>query len=270
MHTVDLTRLPELRRRQLFEIHEMPWCPDLYREASVEVLNLANKWSGFARALAPAFAEALGESRTVLDLCSGAGGPVTLMLGELEALGRQLPLVMLSDLFPNVDSWQRLCERWPGNLDFVSHPVDATAIPAELEGDMVTVVNALHHFPPEIVGRLIAEVAGRGSTLFVAEAFPRSVLRASAYIPWLLAAAAANPFIAAERRLGKALISFGVPLIPIGGGWDWLASTIRIHQPEELVELGRAAAPHYTWSHGETPFPPWGRATFVVGRPGSR
>lgn len=266
-----------LKRRQLIELHDMDWWPDLIREAEVEVLNLANRYTGFARALLPAFSSALRETgaRTVLDLCSGAGGPVTLLLEELARPGREqegegervLPHVILTDLYPNVDPWRKLVERWPGLLRFVDRPVDATDIPADLEGDLVTVVNALHHFPPEMVEGMITEVVRRGSALFIAEAFPRDPLRATAYWPALVLAAAVNPFVCDRRRMGKALATFVVPVVMVAGVWDWVVSVLRIHRPEDLVEMGRAIAPHYDWSHGEAAFPPWGRAIFVFGRP---
>ena len=239
------------------------------REASVEVLNLANRYAGFARALAPPFAGALRESRAanVLDLCSGAGGPVTLLLDCLDEIDEPLPSVTLSDLYPNIGTWRRIVEQWPERVDFVDRPVDATHIPADLEGDMVTVVNALHHFPPKVVEELFREVTQRGSSIFIAEAFARSFGRASAYIPALITAAAVNPFVCERRRFGKLLITFAFPVFMLTGGWDWAVSTMRIYQPDELIAIGRRIAPHYRWTEGEEPFWPWGRAVYVFGRP---
>jgi hypothetical protein len=175
--------------------------------------------------------------------------------------------VILTDLYPNVGPWRKLVQRRPDLLGFVDRPVDATDIPADLGGDLVTVVNALHHFPPEMVEGMITEVVRRGSALFIAEAFPRDPLRATAYWPALTLAAAVNPFVCDRRRLGKALATFVVPVVMVAGVWDWVVSVLRIHRPEDLVEMGRSIAPHYHWSHGEAAFPPWGRAVFVFGRP---
>ena len=158
-------------------------------------------------------------------------------------------------------------DRWPEHVDFVEGSVDATDIPSDIDGDMVTVVTALHHFPPSMVEGIISEVARRGSSLFVAEGFPRDLLRASAYIPALVAGASVNPFVCERRRVGKMLITYAFPVLAATGMWDWLVSALRVYQPDELIEMGRRVAPGYRWTKGEASIMTWGRATYVFGRP---
>ena len=254
-----------MRRLQLIEFHEEPWYPEAMREIQREILHLANEHTGFAAALSEPFLEVLRETgaSTVLDLCSGAGGPIVLVVRSLEAHGVRPPKVLLSDLYPNVEDWRRLRDQHPSWLDFVEEPLDATSIPGTIGGDLVTIVNALHHFPAEGVRGVIEGAVRREASIFIAEGFPRSVLRATAYLPSLLRAIPEALRTTSGRKLEKILLSFSV--LPVTGGWDWLASALRIHEPAELVELGRDVAPHYRWRHDFVPFPPWGRAVYAVG-----
>ncbi len=258
-----------MKRRQLFEFQDKPWFPDLIREGQIEILSHANRISGFASAFAAAFAEGFVRTQgPILDICSGAGGPVTLMLDALARQGAELPRVLLSDLYPKIPAWRRLRAQWPDHLDFVPHPVDATDLPPDLDGQVVTIVNGLHHFPIELVRAIIASVIRRGSAMFIAEAFPRSFLRSSVYLLPLGMAMVQNPFICERHGLAKALLSLPpLPLLSATGVWDWFASTLRIHEPEELSAVARPLSADYEWLPGAAEFPPWGKAVYLWGFP---
>ena len=258
-----------MRRRQLFEFHDEAWFPDLIREGQLEILAMANRTSGFSSAIAEPLAGVLDQTaaRTVLDLCSGAGSPVITVLEALADTGRDGPELLLSDLYPKLDGWreQQANSRVP--LAFVERPVDATNIPEDIDAELVTVVNALHHFPFDVAVKMIEAVTRRGSALFIAEAFPRNLFFASAYLPPLGLAWLKNPFVCERRGLAKALLSFPLPAITLTGLWDWLVSALRIHEPEELAEAARSIAPDYQWSCGASPYGPWGRAVYLSGVP---
>lgn len=261
-----------MKRRQLFEFQDQPWFPDLVREGQVEILSMATRESGLARAVTPAFSrliETVGPE-AVLDLCSGAGGPVVHLLEALAESGATVPPVLLSDLYPNVPAWERLRARWPERVDFVPRPVDATRIPADLDGHVVTIINGLHHFPLETAHTILGEVTRRGSALFVVEGFPRSFWRSSAMAPTLGMGLLKNPLRCERGGLAKALLSFALPLLTVTGLWDWFASTLRIHEPAELIRAARLIGPDYDWEHGAAWYPPWGKALYLSGIPRSK
>ena len=261
-----------MKRRQLFEFQDLPWFPDLLREAQMEILSRADRTSGFARAIAPALGRALDlvAADEILDLCSGGGGPILPILAEFAALGRTPPRVSLSDLYPRVAMWSRLKERAGGRLDFVAESVDATRLPPDPAGGVTTIINALHHFPPERVRAIIAAVARRGSTLFVAEAFGRSLRRASVYWPSLTLAAIVNPFVCKRRGWLKAALTWLMPVVTLSGVWDWFASAMREFEPAELAAFAQEAAPQYRWEFGHVNYGWWGRAGYLIGAPPGR
>ncbi|KAF2154001.1 hypothetical protein K461DRAFT_292686 [Myriangium duriaei CBS 260.36] len=66
---------------------------------------------------------------TVVDFCSGAGGPVPAIESALNA-HRSLPIMFrVSDLHPDIDAWIELSSR-SENLGFFPQPVDARRLPA--------------------------------------------------------------------------------------------------------------------------------------------
>lgn len=256
-----------MQRKQLFEFHDFDWYPDSFREIQTEVLNLANLYTGFVDAIVEPYADALdgtGATR-VFDLCSGAGGPVVLLQDILGQRRSEIPRVILSDLYPSVEVWQRLQRDGRPWLDFSEAPIDATQLPENLEGDLLTIINGLHHFPEETVWAIIGSAVERGASIFIAEGFPRSVYRASAYIPSLLRALPNALRQTKGQRLSKTAAVFSV--LPVFGGWDWLASALRIHEPEELLPVVEKLAPHYEWISGQRPFARWGQAVYLFGTP---
>ena len=66
-----------MRRYELFEIHDHPWCPTLLRDLFTEALQAIWNRTNSYHPIAPLLTEALTQTHStqILDLCSGAGGP---------------------------------------------------------------------------------------------------------------------------------------------------------------------------------------------------
>src|SRR3569833_1492752 len=88
-----------MRRLQLLEIEDQPWCPPAIRDALTDylqfVIDKARPYSTLAPQLR-AFMSRAGVSE-VTDLCSGGGGPWRSLAGELGDCR-----IRLTDLYPNV------------------------------------------------------------------------------------------------------------------------------------------------------------------------
>ena len=140
------------QRVQGFELEDQDWMPRSIRESIPEMLGLSSRWSGIYRQLAPLFRQALDRvgSDRVLDLCSGSGEPIGMLLDALKAQNMALPEVTMSDLYPNVAALERVASRHPDRISVERESVDATALPAHLRRPLHTVINALHHFPPQL------------------------------------------------------------------------------------------------------------------------
>ena len=56
-------------------------------------------------------------------------------------------------------------------------------------------------------------------------------------VPWLMAGAAANPFIASAHRMQKLVGTFALPVLPPALAWDSFVSMLRMYSEAELFAL---------------------------------
>jgi hypothetical protein len=259
-----------LPRLHLFELNDSAWAPEALRETIVESLSRPLAWGGILRGVAPAFAEFLDrtDAREVLDLCAGAGAPAAILAEELRRMNRTPPRFLMTDIQPHVESWQRLARAHTDCIDWIAEPVDASRIPdAIAKGRARVIINALHHFRPELAGAILRDAALSSRGVFVAEGFERGPLGfapfALAGIPSLLA----NPILAPHHKLIKALMTWFSPVALGASIWDGVVSTMRVYTESELREM--VASTPFTWTYGTYDFFPSGRGYYFWGAPAS-
>jgi hypothetical protein len=81
-------------------------------------------------------------SRKLIDLCSGAGGPLPGIARELKGQGLDFELTM-SDLYPNLDAAEHLAS---SGIRYEETPVDATNVHHD---GARTMICSLHHMTPD-------------------------------------------------------------------------------------------------------------------------
>jgi hypothetical protein len=259
-----------LPRLQLFELNDSAWVPRPLRDTIVEALSRALDWGGMMRGLVGPFAAFLDETGAdeVLELGSGAGGPARVLCNELQAQGRRVPRILLTDLHPQPEAWRRARERTGGALDFIDAPVDATAIPAELSrGRVRSIINVFHHFPPSLARAVLSDAVASSRGVFLAEAFERQPLQFANFAPAGLAALAANPVLSNRDRLAKALLTWATPTAVAASIWDGLVSTMRVYSEDELRAMVAPLDGGWRWTYGNYEYPPFGRGYYFTGVP---
>ena len=139
-----------MKRVHAFEFNDSPWCPAVIRESITEILGNTFRSGKIYHGLADEFREFCRglNGGVILDLCSGSGLPAVAMLDSLAEPGHKPARMILSDLFPNVQSLRQSEQQHPDLLESRLEPVDATRLPADLDYDAVTMFSALHHFDP--------------------------------------------------------------------------------------------------------------------------
>lgn len=244
-----------MRRRQLVEIEDLEWCPAAVRDGGTDWLRFMADLSGAFEPVAPKVRAAMEATGTthVVDLCSGGGGP----WGTLEAvLARSGPAsVTLTDLYPNREALSFARERTDGRLAIHRDPVDATDVPAELEG-VRTLFNSFHHFPPEHAREILADAVRKRRAICVFEGMHHrgvGVLSVLMQLPTILLL---TPFIR-PLRLWRLALTYVLPLIPAVILFDGTVSMLRLYRPEELEELVSTVPDHesFDWDIGTTVVP---------------
>lgn len=234
-----------LPRMMLPELADQPWWPAWARDAMTgylhEIIARARPYS----LVVPSLAALLRDSQasTVVDLCSGAGGPWPSLRDELGHAGVHVD-VTCTDAAPNRDAIRRLIAV-PG-FRYEQAPVSATAVPARLGGAR-TMFSALHHFDTPDMLAILADAQRAGVPFAAFEATSRSWrgLLATLVIPFavLLLMPVVRP------RCWRALwLSYLPPLLPLAIWWDGTASTLRTSRAEELQSLiATLPSANYGW-----------------------
>src|SRR5579863_2024854 len=124
-----------MRRIQFIEIHEQSWFPKFLRDHITDTLQFALSNTAAYASIAPLFQRALcaAKRHSIVDLCSGAGGP-WLDLGRRLESGVANFHVLMTDKFPNVAAFKIARARSAVSMSYCDNPVDATEVPREFEG----------------------------------------------------------------------------------------------------------------------------------------
>lgn len=258
-------------RVQLFEIEDQSWCPGVIRDAMTDFLRFLMEtfapYRGAAAILARARAETGDES--IVDLCSGGGGPWLDLIHRTAAAGGRTPRVRLTDWFPNRAAFARLREASGGAIEGDAEPVSAMAVPTRLVG-FRTLFTALHHFRPGDAHAILADAvrARRGIAVFeVTRRTPLALLGAM-FLPLLVLLF--TPFIR-PFRWSRVLWTYLVPVLPLAVWFDGTVSCLRTYTAEELVELVADLREGFEWEIGtvrSAPLP--SRVSYLVGLPLAR
>jgi hypothetical protein len=250
-------------RFHLFEFGDQRWFPQTLRDAETAYLAacyrlLPKLLQWCAERILPLLPA--GDPARILDLCSGAGGPIPLLVEELEKRGCRVR-VTLTDRYPNPAPSSDPRVAWLGE------PVDAARVPPELEG-VRTLFSAFHHFRPEDASAILKDAFDRRRPICVFEGGSGTVLGACAMLGVPLAVLALMP-LARPFRWAYFVFTYLIPLLPFLVWWDGMVSLARIYSPEQLKQLtADMQAPGYVWEIGRAGglgIP--GGLPYLIGRP---
>jgi len=234
-----------MRRVHLLEIEDQSWCPRPIRDGGTDWLHfMANTHKAF-NAIAPKLRDAMRRfgSNRIVDLCSGGGGPWLSLAPLLEESGSVE--VQLTDLYPNLTARPRIVAESLGRIGYCSESVDATDVPAELEG-VRTLFNAFHHFRPREAQAILADAVKKRRPIVVVEGADNRLLGILFILLMLLAMLALTPRIR-PFRWSRILLTYVIPAIPLLGLFDGIVSMLRIYSSPELREMVSSIPQHETF-----------------------
>lgn len=264
-------------RMHLFEFEDLPWFPSVLRELMTDHLSFMAER---AQRLYEDFAQKLygvllsrGE-RTLVDLCSGGGGPAWTLAGLLRNRHGYPVKILLTDLYPNRERLQRRKDLRAGEMDFCPDSVDATRVPSSVSGFRL-LCNSFHHFRQDAARALLTDAVSQGRGIAVIELLDRSLAGLSRVLFLSGMVFLATPFIR-PLRLSRFLFTYVIPAVPLFILWDGVVSCLRVYSPDELRALTASlsrpdGAPDYEWEIGQIEVPRMpGRMTFLIGQPRRR
>ena len=245
-----------LPRLQLFEFHECSWFPQSLKNAITEVLRAMCFELRVHDVILPVMEDILGRTKTeqVVDLCSGAGGPIVPIQQRLAQFGRPIR-VLLTDKFPNQPAFRRFEELTGGLVRGYLEPVPAENVPAGLSG-LRTLFNAFHHFPPDRAHEILANAYRSRQPIAIFEITERTAFNTFSNFPLSFLTMLALLPRMQSRRPEWWLLTYLLPLLPLAFGWDASVSCLRSYTPSDFNSLTKGLEDEsYHWSSGRLPVP---------------
>lgn len=172
-------------------------------------------------------------SNQIVDLGSGGGGGLLWLNSELLKSNPNLKIV-LTDYYPNITAFEHT-KKQAGNFDFVSEPVDARDVPANLKG-MRTQFLSLHHFRPDDAQQILQNAVDSKNCIGVFEGQERSLPSILAMLFSPISVLLATPLIR-PFKIGRLIFTYLIPIVPLFVLWDGLVSSLRTYSVEEMKAL---------------------------------
>ncbi|MEO7360117.1 MAG: class I SAM-dependent methyltransferase [Gemmatimonadaceae bacterium] len=259
------------RRLQGIELLDFPRCPRAIRDGATDYLQFIIRTSHAYSPIAPMLGAALARRQigSVVDLCSGAGGPWPDLRAELVKNGTSPELrIRLTDLYPNLEAFAKAATL-DGHVSGEPQAFDIERATVPLRG-VRTFFSAFHHFPPTIAVQVLRNAARNGDGVFIAEVTQRTVpammfmLLAPLFV-WLTTPQL-RPF-----RWSRLVLTYVIPAIPFVVCFDGIVSCFRTYSVDELRAITTNVADlQYEWqlglAYGRGPLP----VTYALGFPKSR
>jgi hypothetical protein len=257
-----------MRRIQFIELHEQPWFPSSLRDEITDALQIGLSILRAYKSVAPMLQSVLEStgSRSIVDMCSGGGGPWPDLSRRLQA-GAHATQICLTDKVPNLRAFENISAASDHRITFCSGPVDAMKIPSELTG-VRTMFSSFHHFSPEEAGAILQDAVDARHSIGIFEITRRAPSTIGLMLPWAFMAFVFTPFIR-PLRWSRLFWTYVIPLIPLVLLFDGVVSCLRTYRPRELSEIiGKLTGTEYRWEVGEhLGGPAQLPITYLVGHP---
>lgn len=252
-------------RIRLFEFEDQPWFPDMLRRSMTDYLRVLFDHLNMYAPVAPLLARNMKDrgDETLLDLCSGSGGPLGRLCRSQEL---QHIRILLSDKFPNIAAYKELQKTSGDRINYVPYPVDAMHVPVKIQG-FRSIFSGFHHFDEASAKNVLKETVHARAGIAIFDGGDKNIfilLGIVIFHPILFILF--TPFIR-PFRWSRLIFTYLLPLIPLCTVWDGLVSILHLYSPGEMLALARDAAPDYMWQAGKLRNR-WGmRIAYLIGKP---
>lgn len=241
-----------MRRLQLVEIHEQPWFPAFLRNGATDALQFGLNLLDAYSPIAPLLQCALRSARTgsIVDLCSGAGGPWSALSQSLEGDAQIGLQILLTDKYPNLAAFRNVDPDSRNLITVCPDSVDAMRVPSGLKG-FRTMFSSFHHFPPGEACAVLQNAVDASEGIGIFEITRRAPSTIFLMFPWAFILFVCTPFIR-PFHWSRLVWTYVVPIIPFVLLFDGIVSCLRTYRPQELQAIvDKLETSGYEWETGE-------------------
>ena len=267
----DITRPlnTAMRRLQLIEIHEQRWFPSSLRNGVTDALQFGLNLLNAYTPIAPMLQQELRSARSVsiVDLCSGAGGPWLDLSQMLEGDAQRCLRILLTDKYPNLASFRNSTCDSRTLIAICPDPVDAMSVPEVLKG-FRTMFSSFHHFAPEEARAVLQNAVDSQEGIGIFEITRRAPWTVCLMFPWVFILFVCTPLIR-PFHWTRLIWTYVIPIIPFVLLFDGIVSCLRTYRPGELRTIvGNLKPSSYEWKAGEYSTAPGKMPiTYLIGIP---
>ena len=240
-----------MKRIHLFEFEDLAWFPNSLRICLTRLIMVMHKKFKTSEDMAILLARLIKNTNTkkIIDLCSGSGGP---MLDTISLLRNTHNLkeveLVLSDLYPDLEAAKRINNN---HISYRTTPLDATNLDASIKG-IVTMVGSFHHMKPNLAKSILAEAQRKKQPICIMEInkkFP--VFLWWFFIPLSTILCLFITPLVRPLTLKQIIFTYIIPIIPLCFAWDAVITSGRIYRLEDLDKLLHGLDDDsYTWEKG--------------------
>jgi hypothetical protein len=251
-------------RLHLFEFEDLKWMPKVFRRFITDLLTYQINHFGIYEATVDKLVETLNKTGhdTIVDLCSGSGGPALGVRDKAsKALGRNIRLV-LTDKYPNLEAYAAIQEK---DVMPVSESVDAVQVSEKLKG-LRTLFTAFHHFKPKQAQNILKNAVNAQMPIGIFEITER---KAASLMTLIIAPITCLIFSLLIRpyKMSRFFWTYIIPVIPLLYTWDGLISNMRTYTKQEWMEMTEPFQDSFTWEIGELTSKFHIKITYLIGYP---
>jgi hypothetical protein len=256
-----------LPRLHLFEFEDQYWFPHVIREGMMDYLRHMFSWVDFYSPAAGLIKQTLEQSgeKQIIELCAGGGGSVLKMRKYLLDLNCPAK-IFLSDLYPNVATYQKLKEHTHGEIDFIPASVDALNVPGDIKG-MRIMFSAFHHFEPGQAKKILKDAEEKNVPIAIFDAGKNLLDIFLIIIVGPISFFFLTPFFR-PFSWSRLLFTYFIPLIPLFTMWDGCISVLRLYSQKEMkLLISEAGNENYHWRVGHVKNKMGAQVNYVIGTP---
>ena len=258
-----------MKRLHLFEWEDLSWFPDIYREYITDLLQYQLTAFDVYSPIIDKISKIMevSKSNRLIDVCSGASGPMLSISNNLSEQGVSDFKITLTDKYPNLNAFQKISEKSQGKIDFIQKSVNVLNFPQELKG-VRTFFSSFHHFKPQQAKQIIQAMIDDGMPICIFEFTERSVVNLLKVIFFgFLLVWINTPFIR-PFKFNRLFWTYIIPVVPLTYSWDALVSHIRTYTIEEIKQMldQIEESQRYDWELGKIASPKSGfNITYIIG-----
>jgi hypothetical protein len=193
------------------------------------------------------------DHNTIIDLCSGSGGPMPDVLGILKKkFNVSEPRLIMTDLFPDKEYAAQFNTGKNEEIVYLTDKVDATRIDADLIG-LRTMVGSLHHMKPENARKILKNTMDSKQPFLAFEISDNSFPWALWWtvIPVNILGALIVSLLVRPITWQQLVFTYLIPIIPVVYAWDGAVSNARTYTLKDMdLLLAGLDSGEYSWEKG--------------------